>query len=69
MGVEPAAINAVTTTIGPYVHIQGCFYHLTQNTWRKIQSMGVVPCTVPVKTRDISALCGSPCPSANGLCA
>jgi len=31
------AINAVTNTICPHVHIQDCFYHLTQSTWRKIQ--------------------------------
>jgi len=42
MDFEQADINAVTNTIGPHIHIQACFYHLTQSTWRKIQSMGLV---------------------------
>ena len=32
---EKAAINAVKSTFGDDVQIQGCFYHLSQATWRK----------------------------------
>ena len=35
-------MNTVTTTTGLQVNIHGCFYHLTQSTWRKIQSLGLV---------------------------
>ncbi|XP_041372748.1 uncharacterized protein LOC121386019 [Gigantopelta aegis] len=38
---EKAAINAVSITLGDHVHTQGCFYHLTQATWRKIQNLGL----------------------------
>ena len=38
---ERAAINSVKTTFGDDVQVQGCFYHLTQATWRKIQSLGL----------------------------
>ncbi|KAK2169539.1 hypothetical protein LSH36_9g14067 [Paralvinella palmiformis] len=50
MDFDQAAVNAVTNTIDPHVHIQGCFYHLTQSTWKKIQSMGLVP-HVPCQER------------------
>ena len=33
-------INAVMSSFGPQVN--GCFYHLTQATWRKIQILGFV---------------------------
>ncbi len=33
--------NAIKTMLGSHVSIQGCFYHLTQSTWRKIQSEGL----------------------------
>lgn len=39
---EQAVISAVQSTFGPHVNIHGCFYHLTQSTWRKIQSLGLV---------------------------
>ncbi len=42
MDYELAAMKAVPTVLGPHVHIHGCFYHLTQTTWRKIQSLGLV---------------------------
>jgi len=38
---EKAAINSVTATLGQQMRVQGCFYHLTQNTWRKIQELGL----------------------------
>jgi hypothetical protein len=38
---EKAILNAITNTFGPQVHTKTCFYHLTQNTWRKIQNLGL----------------------------
>ena len=32
---------ALIAVYGPQVHIQYCFYHLTQSTWRQIQSLGL----------------------------
>lgn len=37
-----AAIQAVGSILDLHVSIQGCFYHLTQSTWRKIQESGIV---------------------------
>ena len=39
---EQAVINAVMSSFGPQVNVHGCFYHLTQATWRKIQTLGIV---------------------------
>lgn len=38
---EIAVHNALKTVLGVGIEIQGCFYHLTQSTWRKIQSEGL----------------------------
>ena len=38
---ETAAINAVRSTFGPHVLTKGCFYHLTQCTWCKVQELGL----------------------------
>ena len=40
---EMAVINSVEQVFGNQVTKQGCFFHLTQNTWRKIQDLGLVP--------------------------
>ena len=40
---EFAVIKAIKAVFGDHVHIQRCFYHLTQNTWRKIQKLGLAP--------------------------
>jgi hypothetical protein len=37
---EQGVIKALQTVLGPAIAIQGCFYHLTQATWRKIQCEG-----------------------------
>jgi len=37
---EVAIHNAVRSIL-PDIHFQGCFYHLTQATWRKVQSEGL----------------------------
>ena len=33
--------TAIYTMLDPNIQIQACFYHLTQSTWRKIQSEGL----------------------------
>ncbi|KAF0765820.1 FLYWCH-type domain-containing protein [Aphis craccivora] len=38
---EKAVIEALKNTIGNHICIKGCFYHLTQSTHRKIQSLGL----------------------------
>ena len=38
---EKAVHNAVHVVFGDHVTIRGCFYHLTQSTWRKIQALGL----------------------------
>jgi len=38
---EKAVIEALKNTIGNHICIKGCFYHLTQYTHRKIQSLGL----------------------------
>ena len=37
---EPSVNLALLAVCGPQVQIQYCFYHLTQSTWRQIQSLG-----------------------------
>lgn len=36
---ELAAMNAVRSVFGDHVQLQGCFYHLTQSTWRHVQQI------------------------------
>ena len=38
---EIAIHNAVKSVISTNIHIQGCFYHLTQSTWRRVQVEGL----------------------------
>ena len=53
---EKAVIRAVEIVLGADVKIQGCFYHLTQATWRKIQELGL---TAKYKTdEDFRIFCG-----------
>lgn len=42
MDFEDAAMRAAAAVLGRNVRISGCFYHLTQSTWRHIQSLGLV---------------------------
>ena len=39
---EQAVFRAVKATFREHVYHCGCFYHLTQNTWRKVQEHGMV---------------------------
>jgi len=47
---KPATINAAQRVLGEHVRIQGCFYQLSQNTYRKIQEVGL---QAKYKTDDI----------------
>ena len=38
---EKAVMKAIKSVFGEHIKIQGCFYHLTQNTWRKVQDLGL----------------------------
>ena len=40
---EDAVLRATTVVFGHRVTTRGCFYHVTQATWRKIQNPGLVP--------------------------
>lgn len=42
MDFEDAMCRAIIAALGEHVAVKGCFYHLTQSTWRKIQSLGLV---------------------------
>ncbi|XP_042913268.2 uncharacterized protein [Parasteatoda tepidariorum] len=39
---ELAAINALREEV-PNVSVKGCFFHYTQNIWKKVQNLGLVP--------------------------
>jgi hypothetical protein len=34
---EDAVLRAVTAVFGRHINHQGCFYHLTQASWRQIE--------------------------------
>ncbi|KAL8574346.1 hypothetical protein ACOMHN_057338 [Nucella lapillus] len=38
---EQAMMRAILAVLGDHITVQGCFYHLTQTTWRKIQELGM----------------------------
>ena len=53
---EVAIHNAIHTMFGAGVWIQGCIYHLTQSTWRRVQQEGL---SVRYKEDDeIKQFCG-----------
>ena len=39
---ELPVISAVKLVFGSHINFIGCFYHLTQSTWRKVQELGLV---------------------------
>ncbi|KAG7166145.1 hypothetical protein Hamer_G010959 [Homarus americanus] len=53
---EQAALNATSNKLGPHVNAKACFYHLTQSTWREIQSLG--PSNRYNEDDDIKYFCG-----------
>jgi len=42
MDFETAVMNAVVEVFRENVRIRGCFFHLGQSTWRKVQELGLV---------------------------
>lgn len=50
---ERAIITAIKHVLGEHVNIQGCFYHLTQATYRKVQGLGL-----QLMFREIEEFCG-----------
>ena len=53
---EQAVIRAVRATFGEHVSHRGCFYHLSQSTWRKIQELGMVD--LYRNSDDVKLFCG-----------
>jgi hypothetical protein len=49
-------LRAVTAVFGRHVNHQGCFYHLTQASWRLIQQLGLVP--LYKNDDDLRVFCG-----------
>jgi hypothetical protein len=54
--IEDAVLCAVTAVFGRHINHQGCFYHLTQASWRKIQQPDLVP--LYKKDDDVRLFCG-----------
>ena len=53
---EMAMVRAVSSVLGDQVTVQGCFYHLTQSTWRKVQDLSL---TQRYKdSEDVKLFCG-----------
>ena len=48
-GFELAVANTIKIVIGPHVNTKFCFFHLTQNTWKKVQKLGL---TVLYRSND-----------------
>jgi hypothetical protein len=40
---DDAVLIAVIDVFGRHINLQGCFYHMTQASWRKIQQLGLMP--------------------------
>ena len=38
---EQAAMSSMAAVLGQYVVVRGCFFHLCQSTWRRIQEFGL----------------------------
>ncbi|KAG7157461.1 putative Inosine-5'-monophosphate dehydrogenase 1b-like 14 [Homarus americanus] len=53
---EQTTIKAVSSVFGEHTTVQGCFYHLTQSTWRKIQDLGLVP--LYKSNENVKKFCG-----------
>lgn len=55
MDFEKATMNAVTQVFGN-IRLHGCFFHLCQSTWRKVQSLGLVQAYET--DADVKLFCG-----------
>lgn len=51
-----AVWTAAKTVFGDHVHVQGCFFHLTQSTWRKVQTLGLT--TRYKDDEEVKQFCG-----------
>jgi hypothetical protein len=49
-------LDLVTDVFGRHINHQGCFYHMTQASWRKIQQLGLMP--LYNKDDDFRLFCG-----------
>ena len=57
---EMAMVHAVSSVLGDHVTVQGCFYHLTLSTWRKVQDLGLTQrvSLSATRTEDVKLFCG-----------
>lgn len=55
MDFEKATMNAVTQVFGN-IRLHGCFFHLCQSTWRKVQNLGLVQAYE--NDADVKLFCG-----------
>ena len=53
---EKAVWQAVTVVFGVHVDVKGCFFHLSQSTWRKVQRLGLT--TAYKDNDDAKQFCG-----------
>ncbi|KAG7171033.1 putative Inosine-5'-monophosphate dehydrogenase 1b-like 10, partial [Homarus americanus] len=53
---EQAIHQTITAVLGTEVICHGCFYHLTQASWRKIQEFGLV--TIYKDSENVKLFCG-----------
>ncbi|KAL8567871.1 hypothetical protein ACOMHN_058993 [Nucella lapillus] len=53
---EKAVIQALHSKLGEHVEVKGCFFHLTQSTWRRIQQLGMT--ALYNNNDDVKLFCG-----------
>ena len=53
---EMTMVHALISVIGEHITVRGCFYHLTQSTWRKVQSLGLTQ--LYKDSEDVKLFCG-----------
>ncbi|KAK4883085.1 hypothetical protein RN001_006404 [Aquatica leii] len=53
---EKAVIQSITAVFGEEVNVKGCFYHLAQSTYRKVQELGLV--VMYREDKNFSKFCG-----------
>ncbi|KAL8590500.1 hypothetical protein ACOMHN_010936 [Nucella lapillus] len=53
---EKAVIQALHSKLGEHVEVKGCFFHLTQSTWRRIRQLGMT--ALYNNNDDVKLFCG-----------
>lgn len=53
---ESAVIEAAKEVIGNHINVRGCFYHLCQSTFRKVQELGLA--TMYKRDEEFRKHCG-----------